>query len=174
VLNPPHFTSCAFQCCVLANSERVPSIPGFGFSYNPERRGFEYPQIAESFNSLMSALGYKTYVAQGGDIGSFISCQLGQSYPECCRAVLVNMLVAPPPQFAKSPLAWIKWTTAPHLFYSRAEMDHLARTAWFFKGEAGYQVGPSGHHFLVISDLSCRQYRVQSRRASVMVCGIRP
>jgi len=94
----------------------------------------------------MSTLGYKTYVAQGGDIGSFISCQLGQNYPESCRAVLVNMLVAPPPHFAKSPFAWAKWVTAPQLFYSRAEMDHLARTAWFFEGEAGYQVSASDHN----------------------------
>lgn len=96
----------------------------------------------------MTALGYNTYVAQGGDIGSFISCQLGQTYPECCRAVLVNMLVAPPPQFKKSPLAWAKWNTVPQLFYSRLEMENLARTAWFFAGEAGYQVG-----FLIVIKL---------------------
>jgi pimeloyl-ACP methyl ester carboxylesterase len=120
--------------------QRVPSIPGFGFSYNPEKRGFEYPQIAESFDTLMKSLGYTTYVVQGGDIGSFISCQLGQTYPESCRGVLVNMLVAPPPTFGRSPFAWLKWITSPGLFYDTAEMEHLLRTSWFSKGEAGYQV----------------------------------
>jgi pimeloyl-ACP methyl ester carboxylesterase len=122
----------------------------------------------------MSALSYETYVTQGGDIGSFISCQLGQSYPECCRAVLVNMLATTPPRFFKSPLAWAKWIAAPQLFYSRTEMDNLARTAWFFKGEAGYQVDTSDHCFSIISDLLCRRYKGQSHRVSVMACGIHP
>jgi pimeloyl-ACP methyl ester carboxylesterase len=154
----------------------APSIPGFGFSYNPERPGFEYPQIAESFNSLMSELGYSNYVAQGGDIGSFISCQIGQMYPESCRAVLVNMLVAAPPTFAKSPVAWLKWKTAPHLFYTKAEMDHLARTHWFFEGETGYQVGQlpflyfSRHTHMVI----IRQYSARSHSLCLMGFGIRP
>src|SRR6202035_1398351 len=90
--------------------------------------------------SLMGMLGYSTYVAQGGDIGSFLSCQLGQVFPEHCRAVLVNMLVAPPPTFSRAPFAWLKWSVAPQLFYSKIEMDNLSRTRWFFQGEAGYQV----------------------------------
>jgi pimeloyl-ACP methyl ester carboxylesterase len=124
-----HFISCIYHSrtsltfCGVPSI--VPSIPGFGFSYNPERRGFDYPQITESFDSLMKSLGYATYVAQGGDIGSFISCQLGQNCPESCSGVLVNMLVAPAPAFTKSPLAWLKWKTAPRLFYTEAEMQHL-------------------------------------------------
>jgi hypothetical protein len=88
----------------------------------------------------MEKLGYSTYVAQGGDIGSFLSCQLGQVFPEHCRAVLVNMLVAPPPAFSTAAFAWFKWKLAPRLFYSKTEMDNLGRTQWFLEGEAGYQV----------------------------------
>jgi len=161
-------------CGTGADLRRVPSIPGFGFSYNPERRGFEYPQIAESFNNLMIALGYNTYVAQGGDIGSFISCQLGQMYPESCRAVLVNMLAAPPPKFTKSPLAWAKWKTAPQLFYSRFEMENLARTAWFFGGEAGYQVGISDCHYIVRSDVPVGYTRNEAPESQLWTVGFAP
>jgi pimeloyl-ACP methyl ester carboxylesterase len=113
---------------------------GFGFSDNPDRPD---PQIAEAFHNLMLSLGYTNYVAQGGDIGSFLSIRLGQRYPESCRAVLVNMLVASPPTFLQSPISWFKWVTFPNLFYSKIEMENLARTAWFFKGEVGYQVCPT-------------------------------
>jgi hypothetical protein len=88
----------------------------------------------------MQELGYTAYVAQGGDVGSFVSQLLGQMYPETCRAVLVNMLVATPPTFSKNPLGWLRWNTAPHLFYKKQELESLKRTAWFWKGEAGYQV----------------------------------
>jgi len=123
----------------------------------------------------MRELGYPTYVAQGGDIGSFLSCQLGQTYPEKCRAVLVNMLVASPPTFNKSPVAWLKWVTAPQLFYTAAELEHLGRTAWFFNGEAGYQVIPSfpvicQFHGLTLSD---RQYREPSLNHFPMAFGTR-
>jgi pimeloyl-ACP methyl ester carboxylesterase len=96
--------------------------------------------MVESFNSLMQALGYPTYVAQGGDIGSFLSRLLGHTYPESCRAVLVNMLLAPEPTFTKSPSAWFKWRTAPQLFYTKVEMDQLSRIEWFSRKETGYQV----------------------------------
>jgi pimeloyl-ACP methyl ester carboxylesterase len=136
-----HFTSCTsimLDSPVLTS--RAPSIPGFGFSDNPDRPGFGYPQIAEAFNNLMLSLGYTNYVAQGGDIGSFLSIRLGQRHPESCRAVLVNMLVARPPTLLQDPVSWLKWVTFPSLFYSKVEMENLARTAWFFKGEVGYQV----------------------------------
>ena len=138
----PHFTLCTSYLLCRLTPPSAPSIPGFGFSFNPDKRGFEYPQIAQSFNSLMDLLGYSRYVAQGGDIGSFLSCELGQVFPEHCRAVLVNMLVAPAPTFSKALVAWLKWTFAPQMFYSKTEMDNLARTRWFFQGEAGYQVLP--------------------------------
>lgn len=95
----------------------------------------------------MYMLGYPTYVAQGGDIGSFLSFQLGQVFPDHCRAILVNMLVAPPPTFSRAPIAWLKWNLAPQLFYSKPEMDNLRRTRWFLQGEAGYQVLPSSDEF---------------------------
>ena len=43
----------------------VPSLPGYGFSSAPGRPGFGAAEIASTLNSLMLALGYDHYVAQG-------------------------------------------------------------------------------------------------------------
>lgn len=44
----------------------APSLPNFGFSQSPKKRGFAQEQYAETMNKLMQKLGYKTYVTQGG------------------------------------------------------------------------------------------------------------
>lgn len=43
----------------------APSLPGYGFSSAPRQPGFGLRKIAATFDALMSALGYQTYVAQG-------------------------------------------------------------------------------------------------------------
>ncbi len=43
----------------------APSLPGYGFSSAPKTPGFGLAEIAKTFNQLMIALGYDTYVAQG-------------------------------------------------------------------------------------------------------------
>ena len=55
----------------------VPSIPGFGFSALPEKPGMNPKKIAGLLDELMTReLGYKKYLAQGGDWGSTITEQL--------------------------------------------------------------------------------------------------
>ncbi|KAL1733245.1 Alpha/Beta hydrolase protein [Schizophyllum commune] len=50
------------------------SLPGFGFSEQPHKRGFSIQQYTEGgtqvAHKLMLALGYDEYVAQGGDWGA--------------------------------------------------------------------------------------------------------
>ena len=49
----------------------VPSMPGYGFSDRPSRRGMSPIRIAELWHTLMTdGLGYDHFVAQGGDLGS--------------------------------------------------------------------------------------------------------
>ncbi|MDO7887120.1 epoxide hydrolase family protein [Hymenobacter cheonanensis] len=56
----------------------VPSIPGHGFSAIPTKPGMNNRQIAKLFASLMTEeLGYKKFLAHGGDAGSEITEQLG-------------------------------------------------------------------------------------------------
>jgi microsomal epoxide hydrolase len=62
----------------------VPSLPGYAFSSPPPvDKEFSYPDIAHLFNGLMVGLGFNAYIAQGGDLGSYISRKLAEKYDEC-------------------------------------------------------------------------------------------
>lgn len=50
----------------------VPSLPGYGFSDKPNRRGFSYGDIAGRFVTLMEGLGYPRFVAHSHDHGAAI------------------------------------------------------------------------------------------------------
>ena len=70
----------------------VPSLPGFGFSGKPSRP-MGPRKMAEIFNKLMTKnLGYKNYLAQGGDWGASISNWLGHDHPKTCKAIHINCL----------------------------------------------------------------------------------
>jgi pimeloyl-ACP methyl ester carboxylesterase len=118
----------------------APSIPGFGFSSNPTRKGFNLHKIADTFNQLMLQLGYKEYVSQGGDWGSSISRMLGLLYPQNCKGVHVNLLKAPsPPTWYKNPWLWVKMQSQL-IHYTAEEEAMIARSRWFEAQETGYQV----------------------------------
>lgn len=70
----------------------APSLPGFGFSGRPPRP-FGPRKMAGVFNSLMTdVLGYKHYLAQGGDWGGAISSWLGFDHVPACTAIHINIL----------------------------------------------------------------------------------
>ena len=70
----------------------VPSLPGFGFSGKPNTP-IGPRKIAEIFNTLMTKnLGYKNYLAQGGDWGATISNWLGHDHSNACKAIHINCL----------------------------------------------------------------------------------
>ncbi len=61
----------------------IPSMPGYGFSGKPTSTGWGPERIAQAWTTLMKRLGYKHFVAQGGDWGSVITDMLGvQAQPE--------------------------------------------------------------------------------------------
>jgi len=71
----------------------VPSLPGFGFS-GRSSRPIGPRKMASIFNSLMiDILGYKTYLAQGGDFGGTITTWLGYDFPKTCTAIHINILI---------------------------------------------------------------------------------
>lgn len=74
----------------------VPSLPGYGFSAKPLTPGFGVEKIADTFVTLMSRLGYRGYIAQGGDWGSEISLAVAEGNEDCVGAH-VNFLATPPP-----------------------------------------------------------------------------
>ena len=70
----------------------APSLPGFAFSSRPPRP-WGPRRMARVFNTLMTeVLGYRRYLAQGGDWGGAISSFLGFDYPEFCEAIHINIL----------------------------------------------------------------------------------
>lgn len=70
----------------------VPSLPGYGFSGPTHRRGIGPKQTTAAFASLMRALGYERFGAQGSDWGSLISSQLGSLYPDRVVGIHVDFL----------------------------------------------------------------------------------
>jgi pimeloyl-ACP methyl ester carboxylesterase len=60
----------------------IPSLPGYGFSDRPAKRGFTAERMAGLFAQLMSGLGYKKYAAHGGDWGSIVTEQLALHHAE--------------------------------------------------------------------------------------------
>ena len=69
----------------------VPSLPGFGFSGRASRP-IGPRKMADIFNNLMTReLGYKNYLAQGGDWGGAITTWLAYDYPKTCNAIHINI-----------------------------------------------------------------------------------
>jgi len=70
----------------------VPSLPGFGFSDKPNKP-MGPKKIANIFNKLMTEnLGYKKYLAQGGDWGATICNWLGHDHANACKGLHINCL----------------------------------------------------------------------------------
>ncbi|MEO6025552.1 MAG: epoxide hydrolase family protein [Candidatus Binatia bacterium] len=73
-----------------------PSLPGYGFSGKPTRAGWSIEKIAETWDTLMTRLGYERWVAQGGDWGAAVTTAIGIQNRGHCRGIHVNMPVAGP------------------------------------------------------------------------------
>ncbi|KAF8869907.1 Alpha/Beta hydrolase protein [Infundibulicybe gibba] len=91
----------------------VPSLPGYGFSTAPTKKGFSLTQYAETCHKLMLVLGYNEYVTQGGD--------------------WVTFSVGPPKGFG--PLSYLSRLTSGYTLRDKAG---LQRTEWFMKTGRGY------------------------------------
>ncbi len=69
----------------------VPSIPGYGFSDIPTEAGMNKKRIAELFTNLMTKdLGYKKFVAHGGDWGGGITEQIALYHAESLLGIHLN------------------------------------------------------------------------------------
>src|SRR5258706_6804550 len=69
----------------------IPSMPGYGFSGKPTTTGWGPERIARAWTTLMKRLGYKLFVAQGGDWGAVITDLLGVQAPPELLGIHVNM-----------------------------------------------------------------------------------
>jgi pimeloyl-ACP methyl ester carboxylesterase len=70
----------------------VPSLPGYGFSSRPARRGVAAPAIADLWAKLMAGLGYARFGAQGGDWGAGVTLRLGQRHAAHMIGIHFNLV----------------------------------------------------------------------------------
>jgi pimeloyl-ACP methyl ester carboxylesterase len=107
----------------------VPALPGFGFSGPVAEGGWTTNRIARAWVELMSRLGYERFAAQGGDIGSSVSPELGRVAPDRVIGVHVNAANFLPPL----PMADEERASLTDL-----ERDRVARVETFMREEVGY------------------------------------
>src|SRR6202453_4831176 len=69
----------------------IPSMPGYGYSGKPSATGWGPDRIASAWTELMRRLGYRQFVAQGGDWGAIITDVLAVQAPPELLGMHTNM-----------------------------------------------------------------------------------
>jgi pimeloyl-ACP methyl ester carboxylesterase len=105
----------------------VPSMPGFGFSDKITKPGGNLFFIASIWNSLMKTLGYKKYIAQGGDFGAGVSTALALKYPENVMGIHLNYI----------PGSYFPFINSVDAF-TEEEKDHLRYVDQWYSNEGAY------------------------------------
>lgn len=105
----------------------VPSIPGYAYSSGPPLTGdYGLENAAEALNNLMSALFPTTgYLAQGGDLGSFVA-RYSAANCAACKGMHLNFNPMPRP------------TNADELPMSDIEKAAITRGLWFREQASAY------------------------------------
>jgi len=106
----------------------IPSLPGFGFSGEPQERGYNPERMAHVLAALMQRLGYEHYGTQGGDWGAIINRVHAARYPERMIGLHSNFVLASPPE-----------DPAIRAAVPEAEMAVRDARAAFMANEVGYQ-----------------------------------
>jgi len=71
----------------------APSLPGYGFSFQPGQPRFSRVAMADLFAALMTdVLGYPRFCSQGGDFGAIVTQRLAAAYPERLHGIHLNFL----------------------------------------------------------------------------------
>jgi pimeloyl-ACP methyl ester carboxylesterase len=112
----------------------IPSLPGYGYSGKPTTTGWDPIRTARAWVELMKRLGYKKYVAQGGDWGNAVTEQMALIAPPELIGIHTNMPATVPPDIDKAAFAG-----APAPSGLSADEKHAYdQLAYFYKHGLGY------------------------------------
>jgi pimeloyl-ACP methyl ester carboxylesterase len=102
----------------------VPSLPGFGFSGRPE--GVVGPQsTARLWRRLMTeVLGYDSFGAQGGDLGSMVTAYLAGEHADVVSAIHLNFVPIRPLADAELSAEERRWKEEADA-YRAQELDYF-------------------------------------------------
>src|SRR5262245_46043749 len=114
----------------------IPSLPGYGFSGKPTRPGWNPPSIAKAWGTLMQRLGYKEYVAQGGDWGNAVTENMALQQPPGLLGIHTNMPATVPPDVSKA----LAMGGPPPAGLSPDEKHAWDQLDFFFKNGLGYAI----------------------------------
>jgi pimeloyl-ACP methyl ester carboxylesterase len=111
----------------------IPSLPGYGFSGKPTTTGWNPVRIANAWIELMKRLGYKKFVAQGGDWGNAISEIMALKAPPELLGIHTNMPATVPADISKA----LASGTVPSGL-SADEKNAYQQLDFFYKKGLGY------------------------------------
>jgi pimeloyl-ACP methyl ester carboxylesterase len=112
----------------------IPSLPGYGFSGKPTAPGWTPVTIARAWATLMQRLGYKRYVAQGGDWGNAVSEVMALQQPPGLLGIHTNMAATVPPDVSKA----LSVGGPPPTGFSAEEKHAWDQLDDFYKNGLGY------------------------------------
>ena len=105
----------------------IPSLPGYGWSSRPNRRGVTTHDTAGLWHRLMHRLGYQRYGAGGGDFGAAVTSLMARASPEPLLGIhLSNLELAPSTGPLSRPL-------------SEAEQAYLKQYQHWSEVDGGYK-----------------------------------
>jgi microsomal epoxide hydrolase len=139
----------------------LPSLPGFGFSSKP-KRPVGQRTTARLLNTLMTeVLGYRSYLAQGGDWGAMVTSWLARDHGAAARAIHLNMLGFRPHGGPQTPdeIAWAQKQAGMMDVmgaYFRLQVSKPQSIAWMGAGNPVGQAAWIAERFHDWSDLRAR------------------
>lgn len=109
----------------------IPSLPGFGFSTPLAKPGINWWKTADLWVQLMDQLGYPRFGAHGGDVGAFISAQLGHKHADRMTGIHLT---------TPGKLTFMTGGGWDEAEYGQQEARHLARRQQVRASETGHFV----------------------------------
>ena len=110
----------------------VPSLPGLGFSDKPRETGWDVSRIATAWSVLMQRLGYRRWVAQGGDWGAGVTTALGALLPPGLAGIHLNWPFVVATEIAENGQLRQQSTRPPTIGYALADSP-AGQAMWIYE-----------------------------------------